>query len=593
MSNLLSGSRGAGSAARTAISTAAALALAAAFAGPAGAAPTGTHVIATLPDSSGMELSTYPANTSLAVTLIRDNVPIAHGTAVTDGAGDAAVNGGGTDCWTDMTPDMVAGDVVQITDAAGTFTDTMTVEGTSAELPVKTAPDTVEVHGTAADAQGNPLPITGVEARITSKVLFANGKRLLRAGAGDPFALSYDAPGSTHWTATFSGLSSTDVDLALAPLESRGVFTSAGLNELTISQNPSARGPSAPCTAPLLRDAVTSSSPAAINIAHAGSNLVLSGVSQDASGVAVSLDDQDPSTNAVAVAAVTPTPASGAQTWTATVPAAAIAGLKEGTLTASANYTLAAGTIGGGSLSILKDLVAPGTPGATPSPGTYPTTQAVSLSVSDSTAAIHWTNDGSTPTASSPTLAGGATIPVTATQTIRAVAIDPAGNPGPVATLAYTIAAPAPPAAPAAGGGAAAAGASTGGGAAALVAQRIPLTGSVPVLGGRKAPSGSPALAIRGLTVTVQRHHALRVSMRLPAGTGVVRLRVFRARKGRPTGAPLVTALRLPAANGRYAVTLRAKALRALRSGRYVLEVQAGTSRRSFGTPSRRVFALG
>jgi hypothetical protein len=97
---------------------------------------------------------------------------------------------------------------------------------------------------------------------------------------------------------------------------------------------------------------------------------------------------------------------------------------------------------------------------------------------------------------------------------------------------------------------------------------------------------------VHGLSVVVLRRHALRLSMRLDSGAGVVRLRVFRARHGHATGAPLVTFLRLPAADGRYVVTLRGRALRVLRSGRYVVEAQAGTSRSTLGATSRRTFSV-
>jgi Chitobiase/beta-hexosaminidase C-terminal domain len=580
VSDLVSRPRGARRRTRGAITTAAALAVAAAFAGPAGAAVTGTHVIAALPDSSGLELSGYPHDTTLAIALIRNGVTISTGSATTDAAGDGAINGGGTDCWTGVTPDILPGDTVQVT--GGGFVDSMVVQGTTADVPVQTAADTVVVHGTASDSQGNQLPVTGVEARITSKTLFSNGKRVLRAGTGNPFLLSYDTQTGTAWTATFSGLSASDVQLATHPLESRGVFTNAAANESTISQNPGARGPTAPCTAPLLRDAVTSSSPSAVNIAHAGSSLVLAGVAQDATAVDVSLDDDDPSTAAVTVPAVTPSPATGAQTWTATIPASSIAGLRDGTLTASATYDVAGGTIGGASLRILKDLVAPDAPSASPSPGTYPTAQVVRLSQADAGAAVHWTSDGSTPTEASPVLAPGAGITVSGSQTIRTVAIDPAGNAGPVGTFAYTIAPPG------AGGGGSAAAAVPG---ATPVIQRIQSAGAARGVLGAQARRG--ALVVRALSVAVLRGRALRVTMRVPSGAGVVRVRVFRARNGRPSGAPLVTALRLPAASGRYVVTLRARALRALRRGRpYVLEVRAGTSRSSLGSPTRRVFRV-
>src|SRR3954447_4569090 len=444
-------SRGARRRTRGLITTAAALTAAAAFTAPAGAAVSGSHVIATLPSSAGLELTAYPKSTLLDVSLVRNNITIAHGTVMTDAVGDGSVNGGGavTDCWNDVTPDILPGDEIHVIGTG--FDDSSIVQGTSADMPVQTAPDTVVVPGTASDPQGGQLPITGVEARITtaSKALFSNGKRVLRAGTGQPFSLSYDTPGGTAWTATYSGLSAGDVALAMNPLESRGVFTNAAVNESTISQNPAAPGPSAPCTAPALRDAATSSTPSSVNIAHNGQDVVVSGVAQDATAVSVTLDDGDPSTGPLTESG-TLTGTGSAQTWSATFPGGDVGSLSEGTLTATPTFAITAGSLGGAPLSILKDLQAPGAPAATPAPGAGPfhAPQSVSLSVADSSAKIHWTNDGTTPDASSPVLAHGAQIPVTASQTIRAIAIDPAGNPGPVSTLVYTIVP-----APAAGGG--------------------------------------------------------------------------------------------------------------------------------------------
>jgi hypothetical protein len=286
-------------------------------------------------------------------------------------------------------------------------------------------------------------------------------------------------------------------------------------------------------------------------------------------------------------ASATPSPAAGTQTWSATIPAAQVGALGDGTLTASASYTVVGGTIGGASLGILKDLSAPSAPTATPSPaaGPFDGTQSVTLSDPDATAAIHWTNDGSTPTAASPVLARGAAIAVSSSQTIRAVAIDPAGNAGPVAAFAFTIKAPA-----AAGGGAV----TPPSPGATTIIQQIPLL--LPIVGGNGVAGNrvtAPARpAVSGLRVSVARGHALHVSLRLGRGANVVRFQVFKARNGRASGRALVTLVRLPTASGRYAVTLRGAALRALRSGRYVLAAQAGANRAALGAASRATFAL-
>src|SRR6185295_10680243 len=207
--------------------------------------------------------------------------------------------------------------------------------------------------------------------------------------------------------------------------------------------------------------------------------------------------------------------AGSSQTWSATFPAGDVVGLSQGTLTATPSFTTAAGSIGGTPLRILKDLSAPGAPVASPPPGAGPFhgTQAVSLSVADSTAQIHWTNDGTVPDASSPVLAHGAQITVSASQTIRAIAIDPAGNPGAVSTFGYTIL-------PAVTGGG---GAVPTGPSNTTIIQQIPLflpaTPSAGVLGAKATSLARPA--VRGLSVAVLRGHAVRVTMRVDSGARV------------------------------------------------------------------------
>ena len=72
-----------------------------------------------------------------------------------------------------------------------------------------------------------------------------------------------------------------------------------------------------------------------------------------------------------------------------------------------------------------------------PAPGTYTTAQQVTLSDTDTTAKIYYTTNGTTPTASSNLYMGP--ISVTASETITAIAIDPALQNSNLATGAYVI----------------------------------------------------------------------------------------------------------------------------------------------------------
>jgi hypothetical protein len=85
------------------------------------------------------------------------------------------------------------------------------------------------------------------------------------------------------------------------------------------------------------------------------------------------------------------------------------------------------------------------TPTFSPPAGTYTAAQSVTISSTTPGAAIHYTTDGSTPTAASPAFASA--ISVAATTTLKAVAIATGFGDSAVATAAYTITAPPPVAA--------------------------------------------------------------------------------------------------------------------------------------------------
>jgi Chitobiase/beta-hexosaminidase C-terminal domain/Legume lectin domain len=72
-----------------------------------------------------------------------------------------------------------------------------------------------------------------------------------------------------------------------------------------------------------------------------------------------------------------------------------------------------------------------------PAAGTYLTAQSVSIKDTDASAKIYYTTDGSTPSASSTLYSGP--VPVTASETIKAIAIDPSLQNSNVGTSAYVI----------------------------------------------------------------------------------------------------------------------------------------------------------
>lgn len=109
---------------------------------------------------------------------------------------------------------------------------------------------------------------------------------------------------------------------------------------------------------------------------------------------------------------------------TTTIKAIAVASGYDPSAVASATYTIN-----------LPSQVA--TPTFSPAPGTYSSSQSVTLSCVTASATIHYTTDGSTPTASSTAYAGP--IAVSATTTIKAMAVAPGLPDSGVATGTYTI----------------------------------------------------------------------------------------------------------------------------------------------------------
>jgi hypothetical protein len=166
--------------------------------------------------------------------------------------GIVEVNHPGGACWSTVTPDIRAGDVVRLTTDGGVSDQTTTQNITITQPATAVGPGTVEIKGSARDANGNPIPMAQLAARIigSSGAPFANGTRRLQTP--NDGALVYDAPGSVNWTATFTGLSDADVTAAIAS-ESRILWLGRdplALNELTIYEAGLGNGPTPPCTAP-------------------------------------------------------------------------------------------------------------------------------------------------------------------------------------------------------------------------------------------------------------------------------------------------------------------------------------------------------
>ena len=136
-------------------------------------------------------------------------------------------------------------------------------------------------------------------------------------------------------------------------------------------------------------------------------------------------DGTTPSSASTLFAAATPIAVSS----TTTIQAIAIATGYLNSAVGSATYTI--------------NLPAAATPTFSPTPGTYTAAQVVSLADTTTGAVIHYTVDGSTPTANSAAFTPGTPIAVNATTTINAIAVASGYSSSAVATGTYTIDLPA------------------------------------------------------------------------------------------------------------------------------------------------------
>jgi hypothetical protein len=186
--------------------------------------------------------------------------------------GIVEVNHPGGVCWLVNTPDMRPGDKVRTT-ATNSATGTVVVDQTTiSNVTCALATDkdangnplaagTIQIHGTAQDAAGAPLPLAALEQRLVSggNPFEFNGRRTLRASSpAQDGLLTYDTvnnPTGIKWTATYTGLSAADVTRAKGA-ESRimwlGANPGAGVEQTIYEVGADiVKAPSAPCTAPL------------------------------------------------------------------------------------------------------------------------------------------------------------------------------------------------------------------------------------------------------------------------------------------------------------------------------------------------------
>jgi hypothetical protein len=230
------------------------------------AAVAAPHNIIVFPQRDYVSATGYTVGSPATVEVFHAGQVLAASTATnvmpvedpaTPGLGTIDVNHPGGACWKGVTPDIHAGDTVVITQDG--VSDSTVVADVTANRPVKTAADTVQIHGSADDGTGTPIALAQTEHRLVvpKDAFLLNGRRTVRApGArGGDGSFSYDPisdanPNGTKWTATYTFTDPADVTRALSA-ESRGMWI--GTNESTIYENGAGAipGPAAPCTAPL------------------------------------------------------------------------------------------------------------------------------------------------------------------------------------------------------------------------------------------------------------------------------------------------------------------------------------------------------
>jgi hypothetical protein len=558
---------------RAAITTAAAAFTLAAIPAAASAAfvepPQMPHAPTVFPDRDFVSAEGYGGDKAMRVTVLRNGVKIGEAFGNTDKDGLIEVNHPGGVCWSGSTPNIIAGDKVVIAEASAPATDgdAVTTSNVTADAAIKELDafgqptGRVIVKGRALNADGTAMDLSLVEQRVVNADLkdTAVNKRDVRAVLGE--GLSADpSMGVGGFIAVYDQYPD-DIDDLIVNGQTR-VLTWQDVNAagdrlgITIHEVGEVGGPGFGGCPGGSDYAVTGSNHPAVTKAMNDTNasLVVSGVAKDATAVDVTLTDG--SGAAQTVPATVDVPAPALQTWTAEFTAAQLAGLRDGSLTASATYMVAGTPIGGVSRSIPKDTVAPGAPLATPGSGTYTSTQAVTLLGPDPTAKIHFVvGAAQAPTAASPV--APAQISVTSSQTIRALAVDAVGNISPVSTFDYVI---------------------NPGGAAPSIDQVIPGP-SQAILPARASSLAVSRLTLaRRISISRLRAQGLRTSMQVKEGTNVVRIAIYKARGGHRSGRALFTTTRTPRSAGLFRVTLRSSKLSQLKPGQYMVQVRAGGS---------------
>lgn len=408
------------------------------------------------PEGEKLTIDVYRGDTRIATAsgpagFADEGLPLSGALEVNHGI-DVGTAGPG-DCWTNYTPDVLPGDRVVVTDASGgtdqVFVDDIAIAGPP-QLNDATPddPNDIILQGHASFVSGNgtrtPIPVERLDSgdlRLGSDYRATPDDVVRTPGTEDGWTATYrqDADGDYNWYKNPSGLDPDDQKQAiLAGDHAMGYGHVAPLPpETQLVEGLGGGGPALGCEnlAPAAGgNAMSVVSDDSINRADVenNANVEVSGVIED--GVDVALTRTDGQNNAADV----PVTQNANGTWTATIPASDFA---EGNNTLTASFSgLVTKTQ---TENVAKDTTPPGLATASPAERLHRGNVNVTLNApaGESGAQIRYTvgtGDFAAPTATSGSVYNGQIL-LTSSQTIKAIVIDAAGNPGEVAEFAYTI----------------------------------------------------------------------------------------------------------------------------------------------------------
>ena len=444
---------------RAAVVASAALAASAMAAVPASATitPEGVaegHNITVFHNIDFVAVTGWATGDPLTVTVQRGGVEI--GTASGDasdpeatGAAGLEVNHGPEaapipgDCWEGTTPDIRPGDVVTVTNTATGDNDQVVVDDIRfTGNPFVAANGDVLVPFVARRANGAaiaPQFIDSPEFRATSRLRFeATDILVQRAAGGAPGELVMRYPSPFTPSRNRDLLNQTQLrNLLLGDGHAVGFGHTDPLPLEAMLQDglTDTPGPAPGCeSAPSTRWAVTSVTPATINLSNSSSGLLVRGRSSNATAVRAVLKD---TAGAVVEKSIAITPALD-QRWSLSFGPGELTPLN-GNINVAGFYTVEGAELTGPTMTVLKDLVRPAAPRPSLPAGTYRRAR-VTLQNPAGDQIRYTLGNGSqpAPTATTGTLYRKA-IDIQTTRVLKAIAIDPAGNASAVTNVRYRI----------------------------------------------------------------------------------------------------------------------------------------------------------